>query len=294
MISAISALDPHRRQQLVAILQLMEDPDNVVQQQIRETLRQWGPSLLPALRYMAHAATPLQRRWIENFIREYQVEALEAFQDAMMAAISGRRSFSLEEVFFQISRFGYPETDPIRWKQYLDRLASQCAAEQRTGIELYHSISRILFAQEGFRGAWQEEYYHPDASYAHTVFQYRRGNPLSLALLYWFIAQRLRIELMGVNMPLHFILYVPALDLFIDPFQGGQFLSYEECRMFIERNHLSFSPLMLQPASPISIVLRMLRNLVYGYNRMNRTWESSILQQCIHTILETIEDHGEN
>jgi len=159
-------------------------------------------------------------------------------------------------------------------------LAAQCAQEKAGGLERYQCLHHLFFEQEGFRGAWEEEYYHPDSSYAHTVLQTRRGTPLSLSIVYLLLARRIGIDVVGINMPLHFVLYAPELDVFIDPF-------------FIESNRLSFTPSMLQPAPSISIVLRMLRNLVYGYNRMNRMWESSILQQCIHTILETIEEHGE-
>ncbi len=281
------------QRQLRAIVKLMEDPDQAVQHSIRRQLQQWGVAVIPELRRIAHTATPEQRSWIENFIREYQVEALEQLQRSLVAAISEHQPLVLEEVFFQISRFGYPETDVAFWRQYLDRLAAQCTAQQAGGLEKYQCLHRLFFQQEGFRGAWEEEYYHPDSSYAHTVLQTRRGTPLSLSIVYLLFARRIGIDVVGINMPLHFVLYAPELDVFIDPFQQGKFLSYEECRSFIESNRLSFTPSMLQPAPPISIVLRMLRNLVYGYNRMNRMWESSILQQCIHTILETIEEHGE-
>lgn len=281
------------KQKLQAILTLMEDRDPEVQRSIRGYLYQQGEKILPYLRELSLSATPQQREWITNFIREYQVEALKRMQRILRLSMGSSSIETLENFYLALSCFGYPESNIEAMRLYFDRVALQ---HPRSGSALaqYQALNELLFHKEKFRGAWEEEYYHPDSIYAHTVMQYRRGTPLSLSILYLLIARRIGLQTQGINMPLHFILYAPELDLFLDPFQGGTFISYEECQQFIEYNHISFTPTMLKPTSIVSIALRALRNLVYGYNRLNQLWESSILQQCIHTVLEAIGESGKS
>ena len=95
-----------------------------------------------------------------------------------------------------------------------------------TSFEKVKILNHIVFDVHKFKGD-TEAYHHSDNSFISSVLERKTGNPISLAIIYSLVAQRLNIPVYGVNLPQHFILgYVkdfdwPPLLMFNDPSAGG-------------------------------------------------------------------------
>lgn len=150
----------------------------------------------------------------------------------------------------------------------LDALALDARRRIPPGAEPRHAVMALnafLFDEQGFQGnTW--DYNDPRNSFLDQVLKRRTGLPITLALVYTEVARRLELPIHGVNMPRHFIVrYVGARDeLFVDPFNGGQFWSRAEC----EAQIAAYGPTnpetveaLLQPAAKRQVLARMLRNL---------------------------------
>src|SRR5699024_11415862 len=83
-----------------------------------------------------------------------------------------------------------------------------------------------------------QDYYHPDNAYMHRVLDRRSGLPITLALIVLFIARRLDLPFRGMGMPVHFMLMYETEQekLFIDPFDHGKIVSYDQCYYFLKQN----------------------------------------------------------
>lgn len=125
-------------------------------------------------------------------------------------------------------------------------------------------ISERLFDDLGFRGD-ADNYYDPRNSYLNQVLERRAGIPITLAVVYMEVGRRLKVPLVGIGMPGHFLVRHREIEnLYIDAFSGGILLSEEECRNILsDRIHgdLNWSREMLRPVSNREIVARMIRNL---------------------------------
>lgn len=103
----------------------------------------------------------------------------------------------------------------------------------------------------------------PRHALLHEVLRWRRGQPLSLALIALELARRLDIPLQGVNFPGHFLLRVPGADHLLDPC-GGRRLYTRDCRELL-LHHLGpdaeLGATHLQAADARSMLLRLSRNL---------------------------------
>src|SRR3546814_14208869 len=66
------------------------------------------------------------------------------------------------------------------------------------------AINRHLFEDLGYAGD-HDQYYDPRNSYLNEVFERRRGNPISLAMVQMEVARRLGVPLDGVSFPGHFL-----------------------------------------------------------------------------------------
>ena len=174
----------------------------------------------------------------------------------------------------ELARDAYPEFDfraPLEW---IDARADEIAGAVATARDEKHALrelGRCLAEQHGIRGD-DQAYEDPDASCLHRVIETGRGLPISLSILYMAVGERLRIELKGVSAPRHFLTRYEAAEgpLFVDAFSGGRVLDETACARWVQKlsgcNEEDVSR-ALEPATPRTIIVRMLNNLKALYTR---------------------------
>lgn len=181
-----------------------------------------------------------------------------------------------------IARDEYPGLDPDLY----DTLVQEHAAGMRREIDTIEhwalkmqAINHHLFEELGYAGD-HDQYYDPRNSYLNEVFERRRGNPISLAMVQIEVARRLGVPLDGVSFPGHFLVRLPVDDgvLVMDPFNRGRPLDVDELRQRA-RPHLGGDApddealsQILHPASHRAILMRVLRNL-HGVYSDSEDWE---------------------
>ena len=134
-------------------------------------------------------------------------------------------------------------------------------SRRATIAHLHHA----LFDRERFEGN-QLDYYDPANSYLPTVLASRRGIPISLALVYKAVAERLELPVEGLGAPGHFLVRIAdeSGPLIVDPFHKGRVLSEEEAFKLMESTlgaQVPRAPELLQPVTHAEWLMRMLRNL---------------------------------
>lgn len=199
-----------------------------------------------------------------------------------------------------IARDEYPQLDADLY----DTLLQSHAEHLRTQVETIDAwpqkmavINRHLFEELGYAGD-NEQYYDPRNSYINEVFERRRGNPISLALVQMEVARRLGVPLDGVSFPGHFLVRLPVDDgvLVMDPFNRGRPLDENELRQRA-RPHLGGEPpddqalyQILNPASHRAILMRVLRNL-HGVYAERDDWDRAA--RSADRILRLVPDHAD-
>jgi len=180
----------------------------------------------------------------------------------------------LVRIALEIARDAYPGLDPAPYEARIDALAARarerCAAVDKPRRVL-GQINWVLFVEEGFQGN-SGEYYDPRNSYLNEVLDRKTGIPISLAVLYWRLAERLGLGVAGVNLPAHFMLRVGRGDatVFVDPFHDGALLDRDGCRKQVSRmagRPVTLTDDQLAPCPAAQVVMRMLRNLKAIYLR---------------------------
>ncbi|QEH36848.1 hypothetical protein OJF2_54330 [Aquisphaera giovannonii] len=186
--------------------------------------------------------------------------------------VEGAERPSLLRIAFEIARDAYPEL-PIeeyvaRVEHLAERIRSRCEPNARPR-KVLGQINWAMYLEEGY-GPDRENYFDPRNSYLNEVMDRKMGIPISLSILYAALAERAGLLLDGVNFPAHFMLrHGEGLsELFIDCFQGGEFLDREGCIRRLEertRNPVNLSAIDFGPCTPRTVVARMLRNLKAVY-----------------------------
>ncbi|HVT27990.1 MAG TPA: transglutaminase-like domain-containing protein, partial [Lacipirellulaceae bacterium] len=150
----------------------------------------------------------------------------------------------------------------------------------------------VLFDVVGFVGN-VEDYYSPANSYLPVVLRTHRGLPITLVLIYKCVAERIGLEVRGINSPGHFLAAVrdgqsigtPTKNnnwMYVDPFYGGELLDENDvCRRIAETTGLIPVDLSqwLAPATHRQWLGRMLNNLQAVFAHTGRERDLYAMQE---------------
>lgn len=169
------------------------------------------------------------------------------------------RGLVLEEAALLIAAHAHHDLDVESALRSIDQIG------QMVNTGELASLRSVLFDQYRLRGD-TDTYYDPNNSYLDSVLTRRTGIPITLSVLTIAVGRRASIPLSGVGLPGHFL--VGVLDhpgMYLDPFAGGKVLDTGGCIDLFHQLHgtgASFEESMLTPVDSVSIVDRMLNNLL--------------------------------
>lgn len=277
---------------LEACLRLLDDPDPSVASAVSRHIFDMGNRVIPTLQGAIDKGAidqgpeaPLVQQRLLDIVHAFQTLALSDLLATIDAGRMQNVDVSLEHAITMLNGFGRPADDIGAIAQSLDNLAlrvherfiGMSPASDFTQLMAIHSV---LYEEEHFR-APEGEYYDPKNSYMSCVLDRKQGIPVSLAVLELLIAERSGLDMHGIGLPYHFVVYCPQIDIYIDPFHGGTFLSREDCESFVQRSGLTFTSDMVSPVRSVDIVLRILRNLAFAHSRSQNLWEATTLQRAL-------------
>jgi len=187
-------------------------------------------------------------------------------------AINPDAEYDLVEVSLAIAIDEYPDLNPSVYLSKLDDYAEELKPRLRGSlVNRIAELSHFLFEEEGFSGN-DDDYYDAKNSYFNEVIDRKLGLPITLSLLATAVGERVGLTVVGVGLPGHFIAKATEgpVEIFFDPYHGGQLLDRDGCAGLIEAvTGQPFEPSDdALAATPIAFVVRrMLMNLKGSYLR---------------------------
>ena len=201
------------------------------------------------------------------------------------AAIAGPdQDVDLFGAAMAIAALGGHEVDKHRTASQLDAIAEAVREEAGETLDASHlanAINHQLFVVNGFHGNIGE-YSAPENSYLDRVVDLRTGIPITLALVYMEVAQRVGLRCDGIGFPGHFIVRCgdPETPIYVDAFQQGAHLDREELLARLRSMPLGgASPeSFLAAATRRQILQRMLNNLHVAFRsaRDMERWHATV------------------
>lgn len=274
--------------EIESLIYLLEDPDPYVKTSVKNRLYELGEQAVPLLdQQKSQSRDDGERELINEIIQWITFGALE--EDFMAVLENGLSNLKqLEEAVFVLARFENPTLRESEYKRKLDRFASMIRHDLKYQLDdskKMHLLLDFVFDELNFRGS-NIDYYNPDNSYMHRVIDRRQGLPISLGLVVLFLARRLDLPFYGVNMPIHFMLkYKGELDeVFIDPFDRGKTVSYNQCYFFLKQNGVEPKSQHFETAGTHEILARSIRNLIQSYSRLEKEEKVKNLTKLLNTV----------
>ena len=245
-----------------SILSLLADEDSDTAGLVQNQLVARGPEVLDDLRDLLPAASGRAERRLKEIVAQIAGDAAEKKFGALCAAFGDHGD--IEDAAWTLAAVVAPGEDFAEERRRLDEWGAALARRllgMETMIQKCGAVAALLGTELGFRGN-EDDYYAEENSLLPRVIEHRRGNPITLCLVYIAVGRRAGLPVQGVALPGHFV--VRAGGVFFDPFHGGRRLQLEDCQKLLESQSLELQPHHLLPCKPRVMLARMLNNLLHA------------------------------
>lgn len=269
--------------QKAALVKLLTDEDIAVYHTIRGKILSYGHSASSWLRPHTLSADPVLRRRASELVQ--YLARQDADNSFLAFCLNQGEDLDIEEGAWLLSRTQYPDINLAAYQALFDSYAADLRERIDFGSppeSILATINQYLFAELGFVGN-EANYYDPDNSYLSRVVDRRTGNPISLCLIYLFVARRLKLPIVGIGMPGHFLIRFQSStgEVFIDAFNRGKLLTKTDCIKYLLHTSHGFQEGYLAPVSPRRVLLRMCSNLHQIYAQLELAEETARVQRYI-------------
>lgn len=298
---------------LHAMVSLLDDSDEEVVEIVEKQILEKGDdyaSQLEEIWLSGEYDGSLNNR-IESLLKRIQKQKLK--QDIHNWLNSNKRD--VLEAWVLASRIQYPNLDRGIIKAHLSRLKID-AWVKLSGVEnpidKIKTLNHVFFEIYGFKGN-NENYHSPDNSILTRVLETKKGNPISLSMLYIYIAQELGMPVFGVNLPQHFVVgycklkhesqfahelqkdslrlgNVENVLFYINPFSKGQVFMEESVDAFLKVIKVDPKRSFYQPCESIEIFRRVLRNMHFAFSEQQNLEK----QKEVEEIMQFLGQTGDN
>jgi len=264
-----------------ALLVLLDDPDQSVFDTVKEEFYKQGIAIIPDLEQAWESTfDEFARERIEEIIHDLQFRELK---NDLQNWKSNNQEDLLQGAWL-IARYQYPDLpyedintkiEQIKYDIWLE------LADNLTALERVKVINHIFFEIHKFSGN-VKNYFSPVNSFLNQVLEMKKGNPISLAIIYSTLAKRLEIPVYGVNLPKNFILaymdeqlenhHLPIEEkdvlFYINPFNRGLVFGKREIDLYLDQQKLEQQVEFYKPCSNLAIIRRIVQNLTYSYEQL--------------------------
>lgn len=287
------------------MLYLLDDSDDRVVEEIENRLMEMGSKVIPVLeKAWPQENNPKRVERILHLIKEINSRVL---CEELNKWKESEEQDLLEGVLI-IDKLNNPLIDKQLIENKLDKIKLDAWLELKydlTSFEKVKILNYVFFDMHQFKGD-TEQYHNAKNSFISHVLDTRKGNPVSLAVIYSIIAQRLNIPIYGVNLPQHFILgYLkdfeweliqrfndePTLGneeggdilFYINPFNSGLIFSRENIIQFLDQLKLEPKDSYFRVCSNEEIIKRILRNLITAYEKEKNEAKLQLVKLMMET-----------
>nr|WP_068887848.1 transglutaminase-like domain-containing protein [Pedobacter panaciterrae] len=263
--------------EITALVKLLDDPDQEIYQHVEERLLEYGNEVIDYLENAwEHSLDSLLQQRIENIVHKIQFSNVK--EDLNLWYQSG--AFDLLQGALVINRYQYPDLDEDKVILQIEEIKREIwlgLQYEMSSIEKIKLINHIFYNIYGFSGN-TKNHHDPQNSYINQVLESKKGNQISLAIIYSTLAQKLDIPVYGVNLPQHFILgYIDeskreeqefGVLFYINAFNKGAIFGKHDVDQFLRQLNLDPLPGFYAPCSNVEIIRRVIRNLISAYENL--------------------------
>ena len=269
---------------LSVLIDLLDDPDYEVYNAVSMQLLSKGVSIIPDLELAwEKSSNEIVQSRIENILQQIQTNQAyiglknwikSGAEDVLLGAYWVARNQYSDLLFSKIER----EVEKFRnriWVELNDSL---------TALEKVRIINHFLYDSYNFSN--EQDFMKPSYCFINHVLDTRKGNPVTLAIIYMAVCWRLDLPVYCLCVPRNFLLVYNDVLLdqelfFINPFYKGLPLSRADIEEYLKQMKIESRNEYFHPRSNKACILRLIETLVYIYEQEGNTAKVDIYKRLI-------------
>lgn len=271
-----------------ALVSLLDDEDEQVVNHVQEKILSLGTSIIPYLEqeWESNFNSQVQRK-IEDLIHTLQYELLKErlqnwYQSEDQDLLTG---------MWLVATYQYPDLELIKLRQELEQLYYDTWLEFKPDLYPFDQIkliNSVIFNKLKF-GANTKNFHSPGNSMINVVLETKKGNPITLCVIYMLVAQKLKLPVYGVNLPNLFVLTYKDerhQQFYINAFNKGLIFSRQDIENYIAELHLAPQNSFFEPCSNLEIIRRVFRNLIMSFDKMGEHAKAEEVKELLLIIAD--------
>lgn len=273
--------------ELKALVSLLDDEDDQVVSHVTDKIRSLGKEVIPYLEQeWENNFNPQTQQKIESLIHDLQYELLkhritEWYKSPEQDLLTG---------LWLVATYQYPDLELEKLKQDLEQIYYEAWLEFKPDmypIDQVKVLNGVLFNKLKF-SANTKNFHSPGNSMINGVLETRKGNPISLCVIYMMVAQKLKLPVYGVNLPNLFVLvYQDGNQVFyINAFNKGLIFSRQDIENYIHELKLAPQASFFEPCSNLEIIRRVFRNLIMSFDKMGEHEKAEEVKELLLIIAD--------
>lgn len=277
--------------ELKALVSLLDDDDDQVVNHVVDKIRSIGTDIIPFLEQeWENSFRPHVQRRIEELIHGLQYELLKErlqrwYESDDQDLLTG---------MWLVCTYQYPDVELVKLRQDLEQIYYETWLEFKPEVYPFDQIKIInsVFFNKLKFGANTKNFHSPGNSLINIMLETRKGNPISLCVVYMLVAQKLKLPVYGVNLPNLFVLTYKDdknPQFYINVFNRGLIFSKQDIENYINELHLTHQSSFFEPCSSLEIIRRVLRNLIMSFDKMGEHAKAEEVKELLLIIASSAD-----
>jgi len=287
-------MQPVSEKEFKALITLLDDNDNEVYSHVSDKLFSLGVEGIPLLESAWETSeNQVMQTRLEDLINKIQFSNVK---DRLIKWIDKGGEDLLEGALL-VSKFQYPDLDEFKVTQKVESISKNVWIELNPALsplEEAHVINHVFFQLHGFFGH-QRAQLDADLGYLNNLLDSKKGNSLSLSILYLILAQKNDLPIYGVNLPYHFIMAYSRKHLsdeelaandqeksvmfYINPLNKGIAFSRSEITHYLEQMKVKTHSKFFSPCNNLEIIKTLIYNQLSCYDQTGNTDKAHQLKE---------------
>lgn len=260
---------------------MIDEPSSSVFNQIRDKILIHGIEAIPYLEdAWDNSFNNLMQERIEEIIHKIQVSNL--LND--LKTWKNKYPYDLLRGFCLATKYHYPDLDIDKIRENVEEIRRDIWLELNnnlTALEKIKVINHILFDIHGISGN-KTNIDAPQNLFINNLLESKKGNHVSIGILYIILSQQLNIPVFGVDLPQHFILAYTdetyegkpvevkenEVLFYINPFNKGAVFTKREIEVFVKHLKIDSKPDFFNPSDNVTIIKRLFADMIRSYKKL--------------------------
>jgi regulator of sirC expression with transglutaminase-like and TPR domain len=267
------------KRKLQALIDLLDDPDDLVYALVEKELLKENYKIIPALeeKWETSFDENSQER-IENLIQNLQFKQTRKLLENWINS----PEHDLLSGYLLIDRFQYPDLNLLKIDQKIDNLRKSIWLELSNSLTILEKttiLNHFLFNINGF-SINHNNIHSPQNCFLNQVLDTKRGNPISISILYVIIARQLELPTHFIDFPRNPLIAIVDPNLakkvhgkvrnsdvlfYINPSNKGSITSRKEIEYHLRKNQYEPLQSYTEPKTDLFFIQRLLESLQEAY-----------------------------